>query len=456
MAQREVIASLDLDEKPAVDASARMRQSFTVLEGGAARAAGTIEHEFNRAGPAFIHHMFSMRAAATAFLGGFSLAGIISQIASLMKGIIEADPAFENLTKSAALLKGELLGIGESRGVVSAALQEITTWMDRVSASIETIKGLGLGLPDVGGENIGLVGRLLFGTGTAWVNVTLEQVGKLLDRLQAMSSIRANRAVGGASLLEEWQKNLKEADLESAMLEKGPNVGTLERGFGLTLQGQIVDLTDWSKAIRGAGTDMRGFEMTYDQLQTSLKEGLSGWNDKPIKEWSKAAGEGFDTVVKKIQFSAGDTQVAVEAMANAMTASLSQWAQGGSFVIGKFFSQMLVGVGQSLLAYGALAIIKAWVEDRPEGYAAGWGAIAAGVAALAAARLVGGGAQAGSTGSSRGAAGSGAGGGQGGGGQTQTINVIFEGDNIGTEDFYRRVVLGIQRAVRDGAGGGNL
>jgi hypothetical protein len=113
---------------------------------------------------------------------------------------------------------------------------------------------------------------------------------------------------------------------------------------------------------------------------------------------------------------------------------------GSGTTFKQFMADMLMGVGQMLLAWGALALVTAYFGYGP-GAKAALVAFAAGAAAILAAKALGGGSQAGGTGGS----GQGAGysdqpalAGAGGGGSGRQVTIVNYGVMLNNPDDFVR------------------
>ena len=262
-----------------------------------------------------------------------------------------------------------------------------------------------------------------------------------LNRLGAdFTAGRINAVQFGNSLSLVVKAAIGSGGVQDALEIASRGMGTLESVLGT--QGDAVrvlylEYVRLRQALIEAGAtaeQIKAFErLTGAQVRFvgSLREAMRG-----LAETLTPAKLAFDSIM-----------VAVNAFVGAMV----QWAQGGTLTMRQFFSTMLIGIGQSLLAWGALAVVAAAFGYGP-GAAAGWIAIAAGVAALAAARALGGGSgQASSSGSGATAAAGTAAPSRG----SRTTHFTLEGSVIGLglskDDFVRWVNEQLALAEDDNA-----
>lgn len=449
---REVLAELDFDEEGAVSSLRNLNSATNNAEGQTRKFAGTIDHEFGRAGPAFVHHMFSMRAAAAALIGGFSLAGIITSIVELTKTLVENSDTWK-MVSDAAHDFFNVFVLGEDS-------------LTRVDQAL---------------KNIGITTRTM----------NIDEATKKLDEAFSIQrkaakelddALHPEKASLFVQAFSDWTKESIRAASATKALESATEGVTqaqigVQKAMGIysdvapKIEGTTLLMDEWAHAIAVSNTQLEWLEVhgpaTFDNIRKSMHQVIDlepEWQENMRKdqeqlEWLETHGPGTFQKLRKgfedLTTSQKLGAIAAQAFADATIAGLSAWAEGASMTGRKFFHDMLMMVGQALMAWGALAIIEGWVTENHTKTVQGWIAIGAGVAALAAAHAVGGGSQAASSGGSSGGGGNSVSP-RGQAGPSYSIVFQIEGNVIGNEDFFRQGAVWIKRALADGAAGGSL
>lgn len=459
---REVIATLDLDDAPALAGQKRLGAGFQVLEGGSqktARAFGSHWSESDKQVSGVLGHLegrfFSLRHIAAATLGAFTIGSAILGIKTFLGQLITSLDITNQIGNSFQAIKQTLFDS-------AAAIPGLANFFSKT-------------LPD-------FILRLAATLDLAWQNLknlishplSYEKLGGgALDKLfKKMKDIRERITVEeflGLPKPEEIKKFHALFEEAVRFLDNAFIKGTINADRYIKSLNKIVDaalgagnLTD---ALFAASNGM----IVLTQKMGLHREAVGRLHDEYLKlrDAMMAAGASpdqlhrFDEINKSLIFAAAKADIlklSFEAMGQVMTSALVSWAEGGVLSLRKFFSSLLIMVGQSLLAYGALAIVKGYFTYNKEEIAVGLVAIGAGIAALAAARAIGGGAtSAGRSGSGGGAA-AGVSGGSGQTGASQVFNFTFEGPVLGgsTDALMRTITMGVKKALKDGVGGGTL
>src|SRR3990172_6215104 len=130
MAERLVLAELDLDESAQVAAAGRARAAFVSLEGGANESARRIGTQWSRttasveSGAALMtRRMFDMRLAVRALLGSFTLAGLVLAVTGLVKELITGTEWWKRFKEGAEDAHRAII-LGETQA--NAALRHLT------------------------------------------------------------------------------------------------------------------------------------------------------------------------------------------------------------------------------------------------------------------------------------------------------------------------------------------
>lgn len=478
MAVRETIATVDIDDAPAGAAVKRMVTGMEEIRATGSSAAQEVDREWNKAGPAFVHHMLSMRAAAGALLGGFSLAGIISEIGALGKSIVESAPHFKEMSEAATQMRTAFVGLGTA--VTGADLSSVVTWMDRVTAAMELMRETAQQHGAAGDEARGFMGRLLFGSlGADWIPESLDLVAKGIDKVAGAqeAALKKNRAIAAqgqvSDMLDEFERTNSPVKYQQYFsylnsLAGGGGFGTLGKGVASTTVGIIEKATPV----------MESFNRQLEDNGILLKEAIPLYSDlagiiDPFEEWDKNLAA-FNEEAKKIQEATRNAarladeahrasiefqllaftqQQAADLIANALAGTVSDYRA--------FVRAALTEIARMLIVQGFENLAKAWAAA-----ATGFGSAAATFYYRAAeldfagAALAGLGARA-----AGGPSGHGAGTPQGSqigaagppaNQRSVSVSITVEGDFVGTDDKLREIADGIKRVLLTGAAGGTL
>lgn len=367
--------------------------------------------------------MFSLRHAAVALIGSFSLAGIIFELKGFLEEVIKSDAAFEDLQKSAAALHSEFISIARDGLGISSTLREATQWMDRLSGAI-----LAAQAASPGGKKQGVFQNLFFGDpGISLLLAEFDAIGAAMDKLFAkqIAQIQAARGVGGVSVFEEWQQALKDTEAQLLGLEKG-GIGTVAPGFKL-IDGVIAKvatrLPDALTALEDASNPLKE---TWQEMNQFTDEIASGWEtaDEAIAGIQETD---LHSTFKEVSENAQLAASAIVAIGQSITQHIIQ----GGLTFRSVFADMLMSMVPVLLGLAAIHLLE-------YDFAGAAYAFAAAIAAASAAKALGAGQQRGY--------GSQPGGQPALAGASSTVTVVFAGPTFGfNEAAFGRYIMDLQR-----------
>jgi len=235
MAERVVIATLDIDESGAVRSVKAVEQQI-----------GSLAKNTKVNADVFTRHMFNMRSAATAFLGAFSLAGIAYGFKSFIDSVYRASPQFDEfsraldrVTASTVRLYGSALGVDRQLSDLEIVLNGIANVTDRVKDAAAS------------SPTMGYIGKFLFGQ-TA--------LGQLRQMLADAASIVGGMGLGGAAppapfvdskAVDNWEAAVKEAVTSAIYYESWQAVINKDIREAVKLTG------DWNEELDLAGNALR-------------------------------------------------------------------------------------------------------------------------------------------------------------------------------------------------------
>jgi hypothetical protein len=423
--ERVVIAQLVIDEKGAVAAIDKTTAAQTRLA-----------RETNTTASAFTARMFSMRQAAQAFLGGFTLAGAIVGMKNFTEGIAKTDTAYQQFTES---VKTSTRAVQDFfRPFVHAALIETANGINTLGKAFGTF----FGTFKSGYDSLGAKGKAAFWTLTA-----------MLGGVMGAGAAKSVLGMGGDTRLED------EAGIYGPPGPQGygqfkpynPTGGIRYAPMAVKLEqppnlaDTVRDMSLMAPLAEKIGT---GWETTAEAMQ-KVKETDLGPLMSDTLELDQSMERLGDSLTK-----AGLKFDLITGAALLFAQEFGQAIAEGGISFRKFMADMLMFVGQTLLAWGALGLVTAYFGYGP-GLKASAIAFAAGAAAMAAARVIGGGREH----AGAGGAGASAAAGGGGGGHSTSVNVSLEGAHIfgaNPDDLARWLTVKIQKALGDGAGGGDI
>lgn len=457
MAETLVLAELSIDSKGVV--------SGVAVAGGALDGLGRKTEDAGKkvatsAGSfdLLTKRMFNLRTAAVALVGSFSLAGVLFGIRALVGEIIAGDVAFKEFQKSAKGVTAEFGALVRETFNVTGGLQSMTSWMDRIQASMLALRQAEEAHPAaMAAGRQGIIGAVFFGIpGAAGIISSLETIGSLWDKLTKKQQDAIKKSREGfreAGDMSDWNpaKIMAALTLQSNALSAPGK--TVIPGFRFdTFLGDYIqlaerlpdlfnDLLDPLHEAAELTADMAsGWEVSADAAkkieETDLKPLHADVETLEqlmlnLTESMNPAIEGFQIMLAAVQEFA--SQIATAIVQDGVT-------------LRSFAADMLMMVGQMLLAWGALAVITTYFTGYP-GFHVAAAAIAAGLGALVAARAIGGGHQGAGGQSSPG------GGGPAGSSVTYNYQFSFAGPPIGfNEASFARYIVDLQRRGERGGG----
>lgn len=436
---RTVISQIDFDETPGSAAIVRLQGELNNLQTGSGTSAANIKSQWEHAGAAFEHRMFSMREAARALLGGITVGGLVLALKNLAEQVIRSSDRFKDLEVSAGNVEREFFALARNVFNVNEGVSETVTWMDRLAGVMRALQEVQEAHPAAAKASQGFISQVLFGLlDPAGIVADIQSVGKAVD-VYLSKQVEAAKATPA--------QRLPEGDFLSAagiILRKTPE-------FAERARRAMGDFTD---------TVREAVEVT-DSLFVGME---TGWADKG-KVTVKDMTQEFRNFEENAIRPARNVEIAVTAAAEAfqfLGQALAQAiAQGGK---GRdLFRGVLIGLSATMFAKAAEYVAYALAASTGVGAATLGGTphqfliaaakfAAVGTIAAVAARASGGPSQGGVGGASaRGASGVS----NAPVRPSQSISFVFEG-NVGSEEFFRKAVLQIQDALADGAGGGTF
>jgi hypothetical protein len=430
-----VLANLSVDSSGVVTGVNTAQRSFTSLEGGSSRTAQQVEREWGRAGPAFIHHMFSMRAAAAAFLGTFTLAGLILELSSLAKELITDTEAWRSFSGAVEDSYRSIVKLESSIGQMARHLKtaELAAGLKAAIPSQEDIDKI-LKVIEVANAEAAKIGR----TGGAVPGAAFSGQEILQQSLAARAIDEATRALfklqEQSGLTRSEFSRLFGVDLENAVIKAtklteefatGPIPAT-EAAF----KAVTVSTREWLETLEKFQPLLEAAVPPLNNIVQKVGEIASGW-DVAADNFGKMKGQikEKDTTddVEKISEAARLASDAFLAFGQSITQHIIQ----GGLTFKAVFADMLMAMIPVLLGLAAIHLLE-W------NYAAAAYAFAAAIAVAVAAKALGAGAQKDYGGGMATA--------QPAGGGANFLNVTFAGPTFGfNEAMFARYVTDLQR-----------
>lgn len=391
MAERVVVAEISIDETGAVRAIKNVQDSV----GGTSRTFEGFDRQTLATSNAFTHRMFSMRSAAVAFLGGFTLAGVILGLKNLITEAVKSDVGFKSLAASAKVFHETIVDIIHDLPGFSTIVEHFGDIMLGFAAEFKVL---------FSGQGIkALMNDLLNDTDTFLKLFTakLAQLKKERDNLVGGSFIHPDVLVS----LNQWQA---------------------------LLQSDLVATREWVEAQREA-------KLVTEENLPLIETFKHRWLD----------------TLRELKAQLKDTKIWTDLLSASLAVALTSGAEEGGLTFKKVLASMLEAVGQMLISLGSLLVVRGIFTYNGAEVGAGLIAIAAGLGAIAIAHKWGGtGSEAGGSGSrgisnaappQRAV-------------QNITIvyegGLIGVGQTA--DQFARQMVIPFQRALAAGAGGGSF
>jgi len=455
LAERVVIASIEIDESGVVKG---MASSVAAVSAGEKAIEGVGAASIRTGGffAILTGRMVSLRVAALAVGRAFGIAGLITGVAfalsALVKETISSTERFKRAKEAVTDWWQSLVHGEDALGQLSRKMADISKagGFGSVFDLIDQLKRLDEAFTETFEKRAGTMrGGALFHALSLDLDAISRKTNELMAKLEKMG-FGHGELIGLTGAIRRPVPSLKEpTDLfkmfgVASIPQLHETIALARKAQALFVEmGKADPLFPLGDALESIGKKLEQIGLSKEQIEAL---GLS-FNKATVGAQNLA--EMMEEQAKHITKAQLAFEV-INASINTFVSALTAWAEGGALTMRKFFAQMLIGIGQTLLAWGALALVTAYFGYGP-GAAAGLTAIAAGVAALAAARAIGGGAQ-GVNASSRTSAAKG--GAVAGGGNSQTINVTVEGN--ATEDTVDAIIDAISTRLKDGVSGGNF
>lgn len=431
MAERVVIATLDIDEQGAV-------RSVKAVE----QQVGSLEKQTRTTADVFTARMFNMKNAATAFLGTFTIAGGVLAFKSFLTSIVESQENFKRFSETAAATQKSLFKmVGDMTGL-NQALGDMATILERINA---------MNAGDSEPGKLGILWKFL------WGQTDIGRVEAIINRVAQAAAVGTTQGPPAPAGIGNYgydpdapQKardaaaktfaEQKQAILEGAQSLSDYNLAALEAG---KLNRELYE-----SSIMAAS----GFEKLDEKIEETNIDEEALVNPDKWQKFKTAFKDAINEMVPDLTL-VGAAINSAQAAIDGMSSALIQGFKEGGLTFKKIISGILEAVGQMLIYLGSAAVIKGIFTYNAAEAAAGAAAIAIGGAALALSSRWG----AGSEGVAPGLGGNGfaASPAIAGGGNTYNITNIIEGSG-NPDAVARSVVKYIKRATADGAGGGAI
>lgn len=428
MAERVVLATLDFDERGALRGVKAVEQSI-----------GSLQRQTDTTAGAFTQRMFSMRSAAQAFLGGFTLAGAIVGLKNFTTEIAKTDTAFLQFSESVKTANRAVQDF--FRPFVHEALLMAANGINAIGSAF----GQFFATFKSGYDALGAKGKAAFWTLTALLGgktgsgFAKSMLGMGGDtRAEAPGDLYGPFGPGYGPQRPDTRYDLEGRPFAPAAQRIDEGVNIKEFGYIDELRRKIDELT--------------GSKLHLDEALAAMPEGLKDY----ITTGAEEATPALRDLTAEFEAATAGAQAFGSAMASAMF-------QAGTS-LKEAMGDAMMSLAQTMTAYALASLAIGAIASTPWGFAifgppaqyfhaaAVFGVAAAG--AFAAASALGARRGGGAVGSSAGAAG-GAAAAAPGGGNNYSIYVTVEGSS-NPEMFGRRAALSIKRALADGAAGGSF
>lgn len=406
---REVIADIDFGT------------SGTVSLGNLGQGLKGLESQTVRTANVFTQRMFSMRMAATALIGSFSLAGVILGLKSFVIEIIKADAAFSAFSKSAEGLTFQFGALVRETFNVRGGLESLTGEMDRFTGLMRLASEMG-----VTEAGQGIIGKILFGApGVGPILTGLKAVKGVFDQMTEglKQEVEAEREAFDPKRVDQWEAAVRKAIAELP----GP-------------EGLKFDMSHSAFRLIGGPEKAERLPDVFNEILDPLREAAE------LTDQTTAGWEATEDAMARIEESNlpdifHETSVQAQLAASAIVAigeSITQRIIQGGLTFKAVFADMLMAMVPVLLGLAAIHLLE-W------DFAGAAYAFAAAIAAAAAAKALGAGAQRSYGGQAATA--------PSGGGTTTNLQVSFAGPTFGfNEGMFARYLMDLQRRGERGGG----
>lgn len=429
MAETLVLAELTIDSQGVVSGVA---VAGGALDGLGRKTETVAKQAAATAGPfdLLTKRMFNLKTAAVALIGSFSLAGVLLGLKSLVAEIIAGDAAFASFKKSAAGVTAEFGALARETFNVSGGLQGVTSWLDRVQASMRALRQAEEEHPAAAsGVRQGIIGAVLFGIpGVGGLVHGLEQVGTALDQLtkRQQFQIKQEREAFDPKRVDEWEAAVKKA-LAALPGPEGLTSDMSQSAFRL-IDGEFIQKAERLPDI-------------FNEIVQPLEE-AAVFTDQTTAGWEAtedAMARIEESDLPDVFFEVSESaQLAASAIV-AIGQSITQHIVQGGLTFKAVFADMLMAMVPVLLGLAAIHLLE-W------DFTGAALAFAAAIAAAAAAKALGAGATRDYTGGAAGPAMAAA-------APTTNLQVNFAGPTFGfNESTFARYITDLQRRGERGGG----
>jgi hypothetical protein len=417
MAERIVIARLEVQEDGAVRAIQSTQQSI-----------GSLERQTKQSADVITQRLFNARTAAAAFLGTFTAAGAVMAFKSFVTEVFKAQSGFKAFSADADNAKRQVLLLAGDVFHVNDALGGMSAWLERISGSIALFRSSG------NADKAGVLWSYLFGA---------TQIGQMMQLLGLAGQVIDKAAPGlrGAG---------KEPYIPRAVkLDQPPNLADTVRGFADEQAWQLApgpwmipegDVREQTRAWLNLNEVMTEYGRIVEedvigptaQLQFEMDAAAERLNF-----WQSTITAGMSLIGNAI----ADQGMTARKAVGALLETMSQVA----FMFAAVHFAAAVGA-----TTGLGAALTGGTPSMHAKSAAKWAAVGA-LTAVAASHFGGEG------GSSAGAA-AGDVSQQSLAPQTRPVNVtlVIEGHVIGDDAFVRGITNKIKKSLADGSAGGSF
>lgn len=414
MAERVVIAQLVIDESGAVRAISNTTQEEKRLE---TQTKGTAD--------VFTARMFNMRTAAMAFLGAFTIAGLIQAFKGFIAEVFKASTAFHEFQAQSSAAFKNLTKLAVEVLPVNESLSAMTAWLERISGAMVLLKGV------AEKTETGWMWRLLWGAipGSQILQM-LDLLGKAIDKAApGLRTLGKPEYIPRAVRLPEGDQWMQPMS-EHRELTENAILGDMELADSLNTVARAH--RNWINTVEEGG------RVVEENITNKIDESTFAFQRhvEVVALWQQTLAGGLSLIGHAI----GDSGLTARRALAMLLQQMSQMA----------FSFAAMHIAAAIGATTFLgAAITGGSTAQHKAAAAKWFGVGAVTAALAGHYGGSGGRESGATA-------------YGGGteirGAVPSYNITFnvEGNVIGNEDFARQNAIWIKRALADGAAGGAL
>ena len=325
MAERLVLAELDVDstqlKSNLIDARAAFDKTATTVDTFGKRARETADFS-----DVLTRRMFSLRSAAVALLGSFTLAGLIFQLGSLIKTLITGTEWFKSFSTAAedaflALVKGE-------------------TATERTNRKLTALfKEAGVAFKELDAVN------------------QLEKIVKLMEDL---GKVTTDAAVGQLAFIRALQA---QSEAINALIPKGQELIRTQAGFGLGKAAPAPGpLLPFQKRMLELGRT--GLPVTAEELEAPGSTAFVGGfkEQEQLGESMFAfvpeAQRGIDLLGQKVR-ETNESMVAFGAASQAAGQLIAQAMLEGGFSAGEFAKALIKSFAAAAIVEGTMELAKA-------------------------------------------------------------------------------------------------